>query len=76
MLSLVAAGLGLTLVPAFVRNLGRVGVVCRPLSGSSAKAELVLMYHPVRLSRALEAFIAIAQAVPRATRRANRGLAD
>jgi hypothetical protein len=53
-----------------VRNLGRVGVVCRPLSGSSAKAELALMYHPVRLSRALEAFIAIAQAAPKAKRRA------
>jgi DNA-binding transcriptional LysR family regulator len=62
MLSLVAAGLGLTLVPASVRNLGRAGVVFRPLSGSSAKAEAALMYHPVRLSRALETFIEIAQA--------------
>jgi DNA-binding transcriptional LysR family regulator len=61
MLSLVAAGLGLTLVPASVRNLGRAGVVCRSLSGSSAKAEVALMYHPVRLSRALETFIEIAQ---------------
>jgi DNA-binding transcriptional LysR family regulator len=65
MLSLVAAGLGLTLVPASVRNLGRAGVVFRPLSGSTTKAELALMYHPVRLSRALETFIAIARpAVP------------
>ena len=60
MLSLVAAGLGLTLVPASVRNLGRVGVTCRALSGSAAKAELVLMYHPAQLSRALETFVAIA----------------
>jgi DNA-binding transcriptional LysR family regulator len=70
MLSLVAAGLGLALVPASVRNLGRAGVVCRPLSGSAAKAELVLMYHPVQLSRALETFVEIAQAVPGGGRRA------
>jgi DNA-binding transcriptional LysR family regulator len=70
MLSLVAAGLGLTLVPASVRNLGRVGVACRALSGSTAKAELVLMYHPVQVSRALETFIEIAQAAPGRGRKA------
>jgi hypothetical protein len=53
-----------------VRNLGRVGVACRALSGSTAKAELVLMYHPVQVSRALETFIEIAQAAPGRGRKA------
>jgi DNA-binding transcriptional LysR family regulator len=61
MLSLVAAGLGLTIVPQSVRNVKPVGVVCRPLSGSTAKAELSLMYRPIRLSRALEMFISMAR---------------
>jgi DNA-binding transcriptional LysR family regulator len=61
MLSLVAAGLGVTIVPASVRNLGRIGVEFRPLAGPKVMAQLALMYRPARLSRALEAFIAIAQ---------------
>jgi LysR family transcriptional regulator, benzoate and cis,cis-muconate-responsive activator of ben and cat genes len=64
MLSLVAAGLGVTIVPASVRNLGRIGVEFRPLAGPKVMAELALMYRPARLSRALEAFIAIASMAP------------
>jgi DNA-binding transcriptional LysR family regulator len=62
MLSLVAAGLGVTIVPESVSNLARRGVVFHPLSGSKSTAELVLMYRPVRLSAGLEAFIAVARA--------------
>jgi DNA-binding transcriptional LysR family regulator len=61
-LSLVAAGLGVTIVPASVRNVAPSGVVCRPLGGSTAKAEVILMYRPMRLSPALETFIATARA--------------
>lgn len=60
-LSLVAAGLGVTIVPASVRSVKPAGVVCRPLGGSAAKAELILMYRPLRLSPALETFIATAR---------------
>jgi DNA-binding transcriptional LysR family regulator len=60
MLSLVAAGLGVTIVPESVRNLGRLGVKFRPLSGSKVMAELALLYRPARLSQALEGFIRIA----------------
>lgn len=41
MLSLVAAGMGITIVPNSVRNLGRVGVTYRPIRGRTAKAEVV-----------------------------------
>jgi LysR family transcriptional regulator, benzoate and cis,cis-muconate-responsive activator of ben and cat genes len=56
-LSLVAAGLGVTLVPASVRRLRFEGVEFRRLSGVQATAELAVVYQPHRLSRALSAFI-------------------
>jgi LysR family transcriptional regulator, benzoate and cis,cis-muconate-responsive activator of ben and cat genes len=65
MLSLIAAGLGITIVPASVRNLRRVGVEFRPLKGVQATAELAVVYRPHRLSRPLSAFIAIASATAR-----------
>jgi len=61
MLSLVAAGLGVTVVPVSVRNLARSGVAFRPLGGTKAMAELTLLYRPAQQSNALEAFIAIAR---------------
>jgi DNA-binding transcriptional LysR family regulator len=61
MLSLVAAGLGVTVVPISVRNLGRTGVAFRPLSGTKAMAELTLLYRTAQQSHALEAFITIAR---------------
>jgi DNA-binding transcriptional LysR family regulator len=59
-LSLVAAGLGVTLIPASVQRLGFHGVEFRRLSGVDATAELAAVYQPHRLSRALSAFLAIA----------------
>jgi DNA-binding transcriptional LysR family regulator len=56
-LSLVAAGLGVTLVPSSVRRLRFEGVEFRRLSGVKATAELAVVYQPHRLSRALSAFI-------------------
>lgn len=61
-LSLVAAGLGVTLVPASVKRLRFEGVEFRRLSGVSATAELAAVYQPHRLSRGLSAFLAIAAA--------------
>jgi DNA-binding transcriptional LysR family regulator len=61
-LSLVAAGLGVTIVPASVRRLRFEGVEFRRLSGVQATAELAAVYQPHRLSRALSAFLAIAAA--------------
>jgi len=60
-LSLVAAGLGVTIVPVSVRNLGRSGVMFRPLKGTKAMAELTLLYRTAQKSRALEAFITVAR---------------
>jgi LysR family transcriptional regulator, benzoate and cis,cis-muconate-responsive activator of ben and cat genes len=59
-LSLVAAGLGVTLVPSSVRRLRFEGVEFRRLSGVRATAELAVIYQPHRMSRALSAFLAIA----------------
>ncbi|SRR5579883_48491 len=59
-LSLVAAGLGVALVPASVRNLQRVGVAYRTLRGAQAAAEIVLLYRPHRRSKPLDYFIATA----------------
>jgi DNA-binding transcriptional LysR family regulator len=59
-LSLVAAGLGVTIVPASVRRLRFEGVEFRRLSGVQATAELAAVYQPHRLSRALSAFLSIA----------------
>ena len=63
MLSLVAAGVGLTIVPASVSNLRRVGVDFRPLRGVRASAELALVYRPQRWSQPLEAFRATARRI-------------
>ncbi|HZS60379.1 MAG TPA: LysR substrate-binding domain-containing protein, partial [Gemmatimonadaceae bacterium] len=56
----VAAGLGVTLVPASVKRLRFEGVEFRRLGGVVATAELAAVYQPHRLSRALSAFLAIA----------------
>jgi len=61
-LSLVAAGLGVSLVPASVRDLQRVGVEFRPLRGVAATAEIALVYRAHRMSRPLELFIGTAVA--------------
>ena len=62
LLSLVAAGLGVAIVPASVQNLRRTGVEFRSLRGVDAIAEIALVYRPHRQSAALERFVSIAQA--------------
>lgn len=43
-LSLVASGVGISIVPNSVRNLGRVGVAYRPIRGPTPKAEVVAVF--------------------------------
>lgn len=71
-LSLVAAGLGVSIVPASVRNLQRAGVEFRRLDAPDT-AELVLVYRPHRHSTALEQFVRVATHV--GGRNAARGAA-
>jgi len=60
-LSLVAAGLGVSLVPASVSNLARAGVTYRGLMGARKRAEVVMVYQDRRMTRALSAFIVTAR---------------
>ena len=62
-LSLVAAGLGVTIVPASVRHLRRTGVEFRPLRQVADSAELALVYRPHRRSTALEQFVRMAERI-------------
>lgn len=59
-LSLVAAGLGVTVVPASVSTLRRTGVAFVALRGVEAVAELALVHRPHRRFRALDLFVATA----------------
>jgi DNA-binding transcriptional LysR family regulator len=61
-LSLVAAGLGVSIVPASIRNLGRAGVVFRPLLQTGAAAQVVAVFRQHRRSNALEALVKYAKA--------------
>jgi len=55
-LSLVAAGLGISIVPGFVRNLKRQGVVYRPLRGTTARAEIAVVHRAGATSEPLTSF--------------------
>ena len=61
-LSLVAAGIGISLVPASVRNLGRTGVSFVPLPDARTKASVVLATRPDRPSPTLQQFVTVARA--------------
>ena len=58
-LSLVAAGLGVTLVPASVQNVRRRGVVYRPLADADATTELTVAYRRDDSSPPLSRFLEI-----------------
>lgn len=58
--SLVAAGLGIALVPASVRTLSRPGVIYRPLQKPVPRADVSMVYKPDRSSVA-ERFIELAR---------------
>ena len=56
-LSLVAAGLGVAVVPASLRNLGRVGVEYRPLTGDVPVVDIALAWRGPVPGAALARFI-------------------
>ena len=55
--SLIAAGIGVSLVPASVQNLRRQGVVYRPLTDPAPPTELVLAYRRDDSSPVLQVFL-------------------
>ena len=59
MISLVAAGLGVTLVPASVSSLRRAGVVYRALIDKPDPVETIAVWMPARTSPLLENLLAI-----------------
>jgi DNA-binding transcriptional LysR family regulator len=69
MISLVAAGLGVTLVPASVSSLRRAGVVYRKLANETPLVETSVAYLKSSQSSVLENFLQTIRAVTRKTRR-------
>jgi DNA-binding transcriptional LysR family regulator len=62
-ISLVAAGLGVTLVPACVQRLSREGVIYRMLDAPTPMSELSATYRRADETSALQAFLRILRAV-------------
>lgn len=60
-LGLVAAGVGVSLVWECMRDLGRSGVVYRPLAGQTPRLETALAWRPDASSPVLAAFVALAR---------------
>ena len=58
--SLVAAGLGVAVIPASLRNLGRAGVNYRPIRESTPTAELAVAWRAEPPSALLQAFLRVA----------------
>lgn len=57
--SLVAAGIGVALVPATLQNLSRSGLVYKPLAGVTAKLELAVAWRRDDRSPLLQKFLAV-----------------
>ena len=57
--SLVAAGIGVALVPSSLENLRRKGLVYRPLAGSAPKAELAVAWQKENSSAILQSFLGV-----------------
>jgi DNA-binding transcriptional LysR family regulator len=70
MISLVAAGLGVTLVPASVSSLRRAGVVYRPLKDRPEPVETIAVWMPSRSSPLLENLLEIVSEVAAETENA------
>lgn len=68
-LGLVSAGLGVSLMPASIRNLRRAGVVYRPLAPPVPQAEMGIAYRPEEPSPVLPAFLQTVRDVLRPRRR-------
>jgi len=61
MTSLVAAGLGISIVPESVANLGRKGVVYRPLKGVTGRAQVVAAFRADHASPPVDKFLGAAR---------------
>jgi DNA-binding transcriptional LysR family regulator len=57
MLSLVAAGVGVTLLPSSARSFFQTGVTYRPLQPPVPEVELAIAWHPQNQSPVLQAFL-------------------
>jgi len=64
-LGLVSARLGVTLMPASIRNLARAGVVYRPLTPPVPHVEMAIAYRPDERSAVLPAFLQVLHGVVR-----------
>jgi DNA-binding transcriptional LysR family regulator len=69
-LGLIAAGLGVTLLPASIRNLRRAGVVYRSLTPPVPQLEMAVAYGREERSPVLPAFLSTLREVTRRSRRA------
>jgi DNA-binding transcriptional LysR family regulator len=61
--SLVAAGIGVALVPATLQNLSRKGLVYKPVSGAPSKLELAVAWRRDDLSPLLAAFLGVVREI-------------
>ena len=61
--SLVAAGMGVALVPASIRNLRRRGVIYRDIEGITPTTEMAVAYRRDDISPVVRAFIAVASEI-------------
>jgi DNA-binding transcriptional LysR family regulator len=68
-LALVSAGLGVSLLPASIRNLRRAGVVYRPLAPPVPQVEMAVAYRRGERSAVLPAFLQVLYEVVRRGRR-------
>jgi DNA-binding transcriptional LysR family regulator len=59
-LSLVSAGVGITLIPASMKNVATNDIVYRTIDGASAEAEVALAYRREDRSAAIKAFVKLA----------------
>jgi DNA-binding transcriptional LysR family regulator len=59
--SLVAARMGIALVPASLEHLRRTGVAYRPLADRSARVEIGMAWRTGDASPAVRAFVALAR---------------
>jgi DNA-binding transcriptional LysR family regulator len=66
-LALISAGLGVSLLPASIRNLRRAGVVYRPLAPPVPRVALALAYRRDERSAVVPAFVEMVRAVARGT---------
>jgi DNA-binding transcriptional LysR family regulator len=75
-LSLVASGRGVSLVPRCVGQLGRAGVVCRPLRPRAPDTAVGLAYNPANASALLRNVVAVVEQVFRVNPSRSPGSAE